>query len=226
MAKNQNQRNQTTPKPAVDMASSPQELPKSELETLAGTQAENTELAAEVAALQSSELESEPVTGTASDDLSAIKPGDVVTASPAGPFVLITNQPPIEQAEATADDEQLSPEDRLEFLKEHRAFLQEQLTEVERQRVRLQQAEAQLAKDLDEITQQIEAEAPPETAMDNIQAYIQRQQEVREERALRKRQLLEAGVSPVEIRSMEAPVDQRLSARRKSDRPTVARVSA
>lgn len=138
--------------------------------------------------------------------------------------------PAVDDPSASSVSPPVSPEEeRAEYLadlEEHRAFLQSELAGVQRERFALQQKEAELTRQIDAITLKLETEAPPPNTMETIQQYIERQKQVREERALRKRQLLTAGVDSSELRSMNAPVDQQLSQRRKTDRPNVAKAAA
>lgn len=132
------------------------------------------------------------------------------------------SDPPLKEVILSAEEKRRH---RVAELEAHRADLRQQLADMQQRRYALLHEELKLSEAIDKQTVEIDRLSAPQSTIENIQAYIARQNEIRAARAARKDQLLGAGVLPDELRSTAAPIDKKLAARRSTDRPKVAAVA-
>lgn len=146
------------------------------------------------------------------------KPNPKLTATSENPPTASATEPqtPLEETILSAQELQKL---RVAELEAERDELQQRLAEVQQRRHALQTEELRLSHEIDTRTEEIDRLAAPQSTTEEIQAYIAQQQAVRAARAARVQHLIDAGVSPDELRSVAAPIDKRLAARRPTDRP-------
>lgn len=170
---------------------------------------------------QTPKLEQQPASA------SAPVPNAPVTAAPSPLPPVIAPSPETPASELPIEEQQLSVEEqrreRIADLEAEHTELQAHLGEIHQRRYALQRAEKELTDRADEVLREIEQLSAPQSTTESIQTYLAGQQQLRIERAQRKQQLLEAGVDSSELRSMAAPIDQRLHQRRETDRPQIAK---
>lgn len=140
------------------------------------------------------------------------EPIQIIESVPA----LLSDLSEVEQDVLSAEEQRAV---RLSEIEAQKADSESRLVEVQHRRYLLQQEESRLLKEIDGLITEINTLSAPQPVTESIQEYIQRQNQVRIERARRRQQLLDAGVDPSEIRDMDAPIDKRLRQRRETDRP-------
>ena len=106
------------------------------------------------------------------------------------------------------------PLDPVDEWRQERATLEAQLADVASQKLAAEKRERSLMAQVDFLTDQIEKESPTDAPMTAIQIYLQRQNEVRAQRADRTSSLIAAGVSPDELVSNLSPIDQAFAQKR------------
>lgn len=104
---------------------------------------------------------------------------------------------------------------KIQEMETRRAILTEELSAIQRERHALQQREAELGREIDLLTGRIDPLLKQESEADGILAYIRKQNEVREQKALRVQSLLTAGVDPSELRKPMSAIDAALARNRK-----------
>ncbi len=99
-----------------------------------------------------------------------------------------------------------STADPVEALKAELAEAKALLADAEAERMVAHQQEAEARKRVDKLIVELAAVEPPQTTANAIREYIDRQNEVRAERAAQRNALIGAGIDPEELQAAIAPL--------------------